>query len=230
LENLKQNPGQRFLLLRLQNVEHCDISGIYMLESIVRTYREQGGDVYLVRVRRPVLRVMLASGFARRLGSDHLLDQDTAISHLFYHVIDPAVCIYECPVRAFSECQELPKYNYPHAVRLDIHIPLEDIPTILPRALWQHLRQKQPLQIIDVREPREFERGHIPGAQHIPLPVLPNHIDDVARDRPVVMVCQGGRRSARAAALLRERGFDNVQALSGGMIAWRQEKLLEAVA
>ncbi len=230
LNNLEQNPGQRFLLLRLQNVEHCDISGIYMLESIVRTYREQGGDVYLVRVRRPVLRVMLASGFARRLGSDHFLDQDTAIGHLFYHVIDPAVCIYECPVRAFSECQDLPKYNYPHAVRLDVHTPLDDIPTIAPRALWQHLRHKEPTQIIDVREPREFERGHIPGAQHIPLPVLPNHIDDVARDRPVIIVCQGGRRSARAAALLRERGFDNVQALSGGMIAWRREKLLEAVA
>lgn len=229
LSHLKAHPGQRFLLLRMQAVEHCDISGIYMLESIVRTCRERGGDVFLTRVRRPVVEVMRASGFDRYLGRDHFLDQDAAIHDLFYHVLDPAVCIYECPVRAFSECQNLPKFNYPHAVRLDIPLPAGGVPSITPQELWQEIHLGHPIQIVDVREPREFERGHIPGAQHIPLPVLPNHIHEIARDRPVVMVCQGGRRSARATALLREHGLENVKALRGGMIAWRQANLLEAV-
>jgi|GEM_PF-72181 len=229
LNNIKANPEQRFLLLRLQAVEHCDISGIYMLESVVRTYRERGGDVYLARVRRPVIEVMHTSGFDRYLGQDHFLDQDTAIHHLFYHVLDPAICIYECPVRAFSECQNLPKYNYPHAVRLDISLPPESVPSLTPQELWQAIHRRQPIQIIDVREPREFAHGHIPGAQHIPLPVLPNHLHDIARDRPVVIVCQGGRRSTRATALLREQGLENVQALRGGMIAWQQANLLEAI-
>ena len=229
LDNVKSNPGQRLLLLRLQSVEHCDISGIQMLESIMRSYRARGGDIYLTRVRHRVFQVMQASGFVDQLGADHFLDQDGFINYLFYHVIDPAICIYECPQRVFQECQNLPKFNYPHAVRIDVHLPNGGVPTVTPQTLWQNLHEKRLQQIVDVREPREFQRGHIPEAQHIPLPVLPNHLDDIARDRPVVMVCQGGRRSERATALLLEKGFDNARMLQGGMVAWRQEKLLEAV-
>jgi SulP family sulfate permease len=228
-ENLERNPSQHFLLLRMHTVENCDISGIHSLESIVRTYRERHGDVYLVRVRRPVLDLMQAAGFYNYLGEDHFLDPDEAIHHLFYKVIDPAICIYECPVRAFEECQNLPKKRYPGQVRLDIAVLPDGVPAIAPRALWDALHAEPPPRIIDVREPREFKRGHIPDARSIPLPVLLNHVDQISSDRLVVMVCRGGRRSTRATALLRERGYDNVQVLKGGMIAWENERLLEAV-
>jgi SulP family sulfate permease len=228
-ENLERNPSQRFLLLRMHTVENCDISGIHSLESIVRIYRERHGDVYFVRVRRPVLDLMQAAGFYSYLGEDHFLDPDEAIRHLFYKVIDPAICTYECPVRAFEECQNLPKKRYPGQVRLDIAVSPDGVPAIAPRALWDALHAEPPPQIIDVREPREFKRGHVPGAQLIPLPVLLNHVDQISSNRLVVMVCRGGRRSTRATALLRERGYDNVQVLKGGMIAWENERLLEAV-
>ncbi|MBN1580589.1 MAG: STAS domain-containing protein [Anaerolineae bacterium] len=230
LDHLQQNPDQRFLLLRMQTVEHCDISGIHALESIVRAYRERGGDVYLSRIRQTVLELIKASGFHAYLGEDHFLDQDHTISYLFYRVLDPAICIYECPVRAFRECQNLPKRHYPNQVHLDAELPADSIPLISAQALWEELRTKpSPWQVIDVREPREFQQGHIPLAEHIPLAALSNHIDQVSHERPVVMVCQGGRRSMKAAAWLLEQGYDNVQALQGGMIAWRQCKLLEAV-
>ena len=228
--NATRNPGQRYLLLRLQTVEQCDISGIHTLESIVRSYRERGGNVYLVRVRVPVLGLMESSGFLDLLGEDHVLDQDDAIGHLFHRVIDPAVCIYECPVRAFKECQNLPKQSYPGELGLDVEIAPQSVPNVSAEALWDELRGTAPPQVIDVREPREFKRAHIAEARSIPLPVLLNHTDEIVHDRPVVMVCRSGRRSARAIALLQERGYDDsVRVLRGGMIAWEDANLLEAV-
>ncbi len=229
LDNAARNPGQRFLLLRMHAVEHCDISGIHALESIVRVYRERGGDVYLVRVRQPLVSLMRASGFERYLGADHFLDPDQAIDYLFHRIIDPAVCVYECPVRAFRECQNLPKQRYPGEVPIEVGIAPGSIPAVQARALWQELRGEAPPLVVDVREPREFRSGHIPGATSIPLPVLLNHVDEIPRDRPAVIVCRGGRRSTRATALLREQGYDNVRVLEGGMIAWENARLLEAV-
>jgi SulP family sulfate permease len=61
---LMANPRQRFLLLRMHSVQHCDISGIRALENILRICRDRGGAMYLVRVRDPVLKVMRSTGFA----------------------------------------------------------------------------------------------------------------------------------------------------------------------
>jgi len=231
--NLKQNPSQRYLLLRMQSVEHCDISGIHALEAIARAYRERHGDLYLARVRSPVWELMRTSGFVEYLGQDHWLDQDEAVSTLFYRVIDPAICIYECPVRAFKECQNLPKTLADEAgMRLNwapSEGPLGHVPTVTARALWTELHGSAPPLVIDVREPREFQRGHIPDAQLLPLPSLLEQMDQVPRDRPVVLVCRGGRRSGRATAVLRQHGHDNVRALQGGMISWEGENLLEGV-
>ncbi len=229
LDHLARHPAQRYLLLRMRGVGQCDISGIHALENIVRAYRDRGGDVYMVRVRQPVMALMRTSSFYAFLGADHYLTPGEAIGYLFYHVIDPAVCIYECPVRAWRECQNLPKQRYPEEVRLEVGIGSEQVPTITAPALWQELRSASPPQVIDVREPREFEGGHVPQATSIPLPVLLNHLDRIPRDRPVVLVCRGGRRSTRAAAYLQRQGYDQVRVLEGGMIAWENAHLLAAV-
>ena len=230
--NQAANQGQRFLLLRMHSVHNIDISGIRALESIVRGYREQGGDLFMVRVRPAVHEEMTSSGFLADLGHDHLLDEDGAISHLFYHVIDPAICIYECPVRVFRECQNLPKpLDAEHSASMPVPstAPLATPPrTIEPRALWQALRDPSPPLVIDVREPREFVQGHVPGSQLIPLPALLADLGQAPRDRAVVLVCRGGRRSARAAAALHAAGHPNVAALKGGMLAWESAILLEA--
>ncbi|MCC7354293.1 MAG: SulP family inorganic anion transporter, partial [Anaerolineae bacterium] len=72
-ENSDRNPSQRFLLLRMHSIEHCDVSGIHALEHIARTYREHGGDLYLTRVGESVMEIMRATGFDQFLGADHLL-------------------------------------------------------------------------------------------------------------------------------------------------------------
>jgi SulP family sulfate permease len=222
-------PSQRFLLLRMHSVDYCDISGIRMLESIVRFYRAQGGDVFLVRVSVDVQRLMQATGFAERLGPDHLLDEDHAIEYLFSKVLDPAICIYESGVRVFRECQNLPRPDYAIQIPLELARPAHAVPTITAAQLWQQLRSPTPPLVIDVREPREYGRGHIPQAQLTPLPGVLATPPDLPHDRPLIVVCRGGRRSARSAAILCGNGNANIAVLEGGMLAWEAAGLLEAI-
>lgn len=223
-------PQQRFLLLRMHSVHLCDFSGIHMLESVVRSYREKGGDVFVTRVQEPVLQLMKSTAFYEELGADHFLPEDEAIEYLFYKVLDPAICIYESGVRAFRECQNLPRPDYPVEIPVYTEIPAGSVPNMSPKTLWEQLQNgSTPPAVIDVREPREFEQGHIPQAQLIPLPILLSEEPDLPDDYPVVLTCRSGRRSTRAAYTLRKDGHDNVVILQGGMRAWKAAGLLEAV-
>jgi rhodanese-related sulfurtransferase len=75
--------------------------------------------------------------------------------------------------------------------------------------------------VVDVREEWEYAEGHIPGAVLIPLGSLPDRVSEIPTDRPVVLVCRSGNRSAQAYQLLTERGFDNVTNMLGGMNQWQ---------
>lgn len=79
-------------------------------------------------------------------------------------------------------------------------------------------------QIVDVREPDEWSKGHIPNAIHIPLSKLGDRAKELDRARPVIAVCQSGRRSLIAAEALIEAGFADAASLAGGMIAWTEAK------
>jgi hydroxyacylglutathione hydrolase len=77
--------------------------------------------------------------------------------------------------------------------------------------------------VLDVRGAAEWEAGHLPGVPNIPLGYLIDRLDEVPRDRPLVLHCQSGARSAIAASLLQARGFTNVVNLAGGIVAWQQD-------
>jgi glyoxylase-like metal-dependent hydrolase (beta-lactamase superfamily II)/rhodanese-related sulfurtransferase len=79
------------------------------------------------------------------------------------------------------------------------------------------------VQLLDVRGASELtgELGHLMGVQHIPLEELRTRASEVKRDRPVVVVCQTGRRSGMATGILGKAGIDRVANLAGGMVAWR---------
>lgn len=80
-------------------------------------------------------------------------------------------------------------------------------------------------QLVDVREPAEWDEGHVPGAVHLPLPALPSRTAELDRSRPVITLCQSGRRSRDAADLLLGAGFADVRSMAGGMVAWRTADL-----
>jgi rhodanese-related sulfurtransferase len=81
--------------------------------------------------------------------------------------------------------------------------------------------------VLDVREQSEWSDGHISKAKHIPLGQLKNRLSDLERfkNKPIVAVCRSGNRSGSACSILKKAGFDNVQNLSGGMMAWQQAGL-----
>jgi hydroxyacylglutathione hydrolase len=82
--------------------------------------------------------------------------------------------------------------------------------------------QRSEMLVVDVRGRTEWDAGHVPGAMLIPLAELPERLDEVPRDRPVAVHCQGGGRSAIATSLLRARGACKVANLAGGFSAWAQ--------
>lgn len=229
-QHMTTHPDQRFLLLRMHGVNLCDFSGIHMLESVVLAWRERGGDVFVIKVPAPVLQVMKSTGFYDFLGPDHFLSQDDAVSRLFHQVLDPAICIYECDVRVFEECQNLPKRTFaPDIIPLHTEAPTQPVAEISPEMLWQQIHGPAPPLVIDVREPREFRRGHIAEAKLLPLPTLFSDTLDIPHDRLLVLACRSGRRSVRAACLLQGKGYNNTVILRGGMLAWETAGLLEAV-
>ncbi|MCZ6802562.1 MAG: MBL fold metallo-hydrolase [Proteobacteria bacterium] len=83
----------------------------------------------------------------------------------------------------------------------------------------------QQVQLIDVREPEEYDGplGHIRDAYLIPLDNLSDRIEEIDRDKPIVTVCRAGGRSAHATVLLQKAGFTDVANLAGGMLRWRSE-------
>ena len=74
--------------------------------------------------------------------------------------------------------------------------------------------------VLDVREPIEWQHGHIEGALHIPLSLLPVRLEELPAAQTLV-VCKVGGRSAQATAFLREKGFEAIN-LAGGMIDWAE--------
>jgi rhodanese-related sulfurtransferase len=75
-------------------------------------------------------------------------------------------------------------------------------------------------QLIDVREPNEFDAGHILGARNIPMSQLKMRMKEIRPDLPVYLYCQSGMRSARAAQFLYKKGYKDLTQLQGGFKKW----------
>ena len=74
--------------------------------------------------------------------------------------------------------------------------------------------------MIDVREPYEWQGGHIEGALHIPMRSVPQRLDAIPRERDVIIYCQHGQRSAAVLEFLRAQGYTRARHLRGGYVAW----------
>ncbi|MEW9049658.1 MAG: rhodanese-like domain-containing protein [Neobacillus sp.] len=75
-------------------------------------------------------------------------------------------------------------------------------------------------QLIDVREPNEYEGGHILGARNIPMSQMKSRMKEIRPDLPVYLYCQSGMRSGRAAQFLHRKGYKQLTQLQGGFKKW----------
>lgn len=99
-------------------------------------------------------------------------------------------------------------------------------PRLTPAQATQ-LINREDAQVIDVREQPEWAKGRIAGSRHIPVGQLDQRIGDLEKfkERPLIVVCASGMRSASACSTLRKAGFERVFALDGGIGAWEQAGL-----
>jgi adenylyltransferase/sulfurtransferase len=99
------------------------------------------------------------------------------------------------------------------------------IPEMTVDELKRRMDEEQPLLLVDVREAFESDIADLPeyGQRRIPLGEFPVRLHELDKDRPLVVYCRTGNRSAWAVQFLQHHGFENVWNLSGGVMAWREE-------
>src|SRR5258707_11626711 len=94
------------------------------------------------------------------------------------------------------------------------------IPEMSVQELKGKMDARDAFELIDVREPFEFEIARIDGAKLLPLGEIPERAEELDREQTLIVHCHSGRRSAQAVRLLKQRGFANVYNLEGGIDAW----------
>jgi adenylyltransferase/sulfurtransferase len=95
--------------------------------------------------------------------------------------------------------------------------------TITAQELADMQKDGEDFYLVDVREPAEFEIVSIPGATLIPKGDIPAHLSELPQDKPVVLYCKTGVRSAEALATLKGAGFANAKHVQGGVTAWANQ-------
>ncbi|MED1954405.1 rhodanese-like domain-containing protein [Brevibacillus centrosporus] len=84
----------------------------------------------------------------------------------------------------------------------------------------QRLSHDPEIQLIDVRNPDEYEDDHIPGAKLIPLSELPARTNEIDHNREVIFICRSGNRSGKACEYMAQLGYSQMYNMVGGMLAW----------
>ena len=109
------------------------------------------------------------------------------------------------------------------AVLADRRDLLQITERLAPDVLQERLASSHPPEVVDVRSAAERSAGAIPGSRHMPLNQLARRLDEIPRDRPVVVHCAGGYRSAIAASVLQRAGIPAAE-LAGGLAAWESAR------
>lgn len=98
------------------------------------------------------------------------------------------------------------------------------LPLISPQALLERQAKKDPsLFVLDVRTPKEFAEGHVPGAVNVPHDQVASQLAAIPKDRDVVLYCRSGRRTELAGEVLRANGYTKLEHLQGDMQAWLKD-------
>jgi adenylyltransferase/sulfurtransferase len=124
-----------------------------------------------------------------------------------------------CGARTITSLIDYDEYcGVPHGVPMAVN----DVPEITPRELAERIARQDDFDLIDVREPYEWNIARLPNARLIPLRSLPAELASLDRSREVIVYCRSGRRSADATRDLRAAGFRATN-LAGGILRWSDD-------
>jgi sulfur-carrier protein adenylyltransferase/sulfurtransferase len=130
----------------------------------------------------------------------------------------------ECPACGTRTIKELIDYDeYCGTPGGEARYDRDGVAEITPSELAARLRNGADLDLIDVREPGEWEVARLPQARLIPLGTLAASLATLDSAREIVVMCRSGQRSASAARQLQAAGFRKVKNLAGGILRWRDE-------
>jgi rhodanese-related sulfurtransferase len=91
---------------------------------------------------------------------------------------------------------------------------------ISPAEVAEALQGDAEIVLLDCREADEVQIASIAGAVHVPMQNVPDRLDSIEKDKPLIVFCHRGMRSRRVAEFLRDRGFAGARSMSGGIAAW----------
>jgi NADPH-dependent 2,4-dienoyl-CoA reductase/sulfur reductase-like enzyme/rhodanese-related sulfurtransferase len=225
-------PGSRRDAIRFRGVQGTAVCGVFELtvamtgasekalqragiDAYERVYLHPGNHVGYYPGSKPIhMKLLFAPDDGRILGAQAVGEADVA------RRIDVIAMALQMGGTVFdleeSELCYAPQYGAAKdPVNLAGMIAANHVRGDLALADWNQLASGD-FQIIDVRTPAEFARGHIPGASNVPLEELRGRLDELQKDRPVWLVCAVGQRAYYANRALLQRGYD-VRILSGGM-------------
>jgi rhodanese-related sulfurtransferase len=95
---------------------------------------------------------------------------------------------------------------------------------ITPHQLAEMLKRGEPLRLIDVREPSEYQQAHLQNSELVPMGTIPSQLALLEADeRPLMVLCHHGVRSLHVVCWLREQGVENCRSVAGGIDRWSRE-------
>lgn len=107
------------------------------------------------------------------------------------------------------------------SVAADPAFDLATLPDEINAQTVAAIQERDDVFLIDVREPEEYDAGHIPGITLIPMNEVAARLGEIPTDKKVILTCRSGNRSGQVAQFLREQGYDNVHNMQGGILAWQ---------
>ncbi len=96
--------------------------------------------------------------------------------------------------------------------------PIKGLKTLDAKSFNQAIQGQR---VIDVREPSEYQSGHIGKAVNIPLSQFSARLSEIPKEQPVYLYCKSGMRSRQAASILAKNGYTQISHLAGGIMSWR---------
>jgi len=169
------------------------------------------------------IKILLGKGetLANRLFIFDALEMDMRIVRWHRNPACP-VCGDHPTIRELIDYEEFCGLPGRHAVAQEVEAPAA--PEVSVEEAWT-LLQKGEAQLIDVREMWEWAQLRIPGARLIPKGEVLRRLHELNPSRTIIVQCASGQRSAEVTQLLRQRGYERVYNLAGGIIAWMNQRL-----